>query len=359
MRPDYPLPDPKAVRPIDWAWIDDEEHGRIVELRIPGKDRTSRQRPWTGHVHEGLDAGEGVSALLQRLRDSGELEDDDRRLRRRLGTYLFQLHDVGLVELDFPVGPERFANGAKRLGCLGRGGIGVVWRARHDDADHDVAIKHAWDFFGPLEATDRLIRHEDEVLRSLDHPGIVRRDDVFEHDGLLHIQRELVDGRPFALSALDLTAWRARALEATEIIEHLHLQGWLLLDARPANFFVRDRDDQLVLVDVGACVHHEGIGVQHERRLRKSTGSPGFSAPETRTKHRASTASDVYGLGRLLFAMATGHIPLKSWRTEDMTARMDDHPFADLIGVMCATERTARPSLDEVRERLVQGSRAL
>lgn len=352
MQPDYDPPRPYLRHPLRWDYVPDDEHGRIVRLWSRKKGLWSHQKPWTGAVHEALGSEATFDDIVAAVRKALGGDTSAEHARRRAGTYLFSLMDDGYVGMDFPEPPARFAPHLETVKELGRGGVGVAWLCHDSEAGHDVVVKHGWDYFVPMATADRLMRGEDEVLRGLDHDGIIRHYDGFERDGVFCLVREFVDGAPLAAEALGDDMFTRRARELVEIADHIHDRGWLLLDFRPANFHVRKQDDAVVLVDVGICIPHEGIGPEHELRMRKSLGSPGYSAPETRRRHRASTASDVFGLGRLLFSLASGRRPLKDWTTPELLGTLGDHPFGETIGAMCASDPAERPSLETVRARL-------
>ncbi len=295
----------------------------------------SPQRPWTGHILEALEAGADLDGIVTAA------GGPDRLGRVRL--FLFQLWEMGHVDLGFPAPPEQFDGRYKVVRELGRGGVGVAWLC--DDNGKPCVVKHGWNYFISTNGADRLMRREAETMAAFDHDGIVRLHDQFEHDGQLHIVRDYAAGPPAfefrdALAA-DLAGFAANY---ADILQHIQSKGYLLMDHRPANLHLRGDapTDGLQLVDVGVCKPMRDDG---QARPRKGIGSPGYSAPEVK-RGRAGVHSEAFGLGCLLFDLAAGRRPLKGWTADDMRETLDDHPAANVILALTHAEPDQRQTLD-------------
>lgn len=208
--------------------------------------------------------------------------------------------------LGSELGPYRI------LGVLGRGGMGTVYRAvRVDDVfEKTVAIKIAAG--GPgREGHRELFARERHVLAALDHPGIARVLDGGETPaGLLYLVMEYVDGVPID-RACDARRLGARArlrifLDVCAAVQYAHHRLVVHRDIKPANVLA-DADGHVRLLDFGIAK----LLVPGEAR----TASPGQTAthawtPETASPEQvrgepASVATDVYGLGALLYRLLT------------------------------------------------------
>lgn len=310
---------------------------------------------WTAEVLEGIAANETFPQILARLEKvwpKKRREWRDSKLRR----FLFTLHRLKTIELVLDGTPTSFAGGRYEVVKeLGRGGVGVAWLCRDTTTSREVVVKHAWDYFATLARADALVRAEADVMARLDHPGIAKAYDTFEEGGLLHLVRELVRGE-------ELARWRGRGIEDAGarrrlardvggIVAHLHERGFLLLDLRPANFFVDPGTMRPMLIDVGHCKPmREGavdLGIPAKKRAH---GSPGFAAPET-FEGKATPRTDVWGFGRLYFFVCTGQLPKKSDAAADIARRMLEagvpEPDQHVIAACGADDPSARPATME------------
>lgn len=195
------------------------------------------------------------------------------------------------------------------LGEIGRGGFGVVHRARHRTSGELVALK------APLTAPDPelLQRMEREVrlARGLDHPALVRlRDLVLDRRGWPVLVYQLVEGEDLArvLSRGPLDPEEARALlvPLAGALDALHQQGLVHRDLKPGNVLL-DRDRSVYLADFGL------LRPEHRGQTLTATGiiqgTPEYLAPETLGQGKAGPAADRYALGCLVHEMLTGHPP--------------------------------------------------
>jgi len=203
---------------------------------------------------------------------------------------------------------------------IARGGMGVVYRARQLSLNRSVALKMI--LAGTLagEADVRRFRNEAEAVACLDHPGIVPIFEVGEHQGQSYLAMKLVEGGSLAeklpgyladpRSAAGLLSGVARA------VHHAHQRGVLHRDLKPSNILV-DRQGRPHVTDFGLARRIEGGS-----ELTQSgalLGSPPYMAPEQTTGHRGevTTATDVYGLGAVLYAALSGRPPFKSYSVMD------------------------------------------
>jgi WD40 repeat protein/tetratricopeptide (TPR) repeat protein len=206
--------------------------------------------------------------------------------------------------------------GYEVLGVLGRGGMGVVYRAWQKGLNRSVALKmvHAG-----AQASPQVLarfRVEAEAVARLQHPNIVQIHEVGQHTGSPFLVLELVEGRSLA-QRLDGTPRPAR--EAAELVETLaramhsaHCRGVVHRDLTPANVLL-SADDQPKISDFGLAKLLFGGG-----DLRTQTGellgTPSYMAPEqAASRHDAiGAATDTYALGAILYELLTGRPPFKA-----------------------------------------------
>ncbi len=250
---------------------------------------------------------------------------------------------------------------------IGRGAMGVVWRARDQLLDREVAVKEVviTALIGDDErqnAYQRTLREARTAAR-LSHRGVVAVYDVAEEDGRPWIIMELVEAR--ALDQVLTVEGRLSPLRAGRIgqqllaaLAHAHAAGVLHRDVKPSNVLVaRERsgpqgwDERAVLTDFGIA-QFEG-----DPRLTQTgmvMGSPGFTAPERIRGGKASPASDLWSLGATLYTAVEGRGPYES-RGGPITTMSaiihEDAPVAahagrlgPLIGALLRRDPATRPS---------------
>ena len=207
------------------------------------------------------------------------------------------------------------------LDVIGRGGMGEVWRALDESLGRQVAVK----CLKPLGAqpdgqSARVLRErfrrEARVAASLQHRGITVVHDFGEHDGVLHLVMELLDGRhlgqlltdndnrPLPLADLvDITEQVAAALAYT------HRQGIVHRDLKPANI-MRLADGTVKICDFGiARIGHDMGTTSRLTSAGITMGTPHYMSPEQIGNGGVDHRSDLYSLGCVLYEIATGAPP--------------------------------------------------
>ncbi len=249
---------------------------------------------------------------------------------------------------------------------IGRGAMGVVWRARDQILDRDVAVKEVLisSLLGEEErrnAYQRTLREARTAAR-LSHRGLVAVYDVAEEDGRPWIVMELVPSR--SLDQVLTVEGRLPPLRVARIGQQLlsalaaaHLAGVLHRDVKPSNVLIAtDRtgtgwDERAVLTDFGIA-QFEG-----DPRLTQTgmvMGSPGFTAPERIRGGDATHASDLWSLGATLYAAVEGRGPyeqrggaittMSAIINEDAPIAAHAGRLAQVIAALLRRDPAARPS---------------
>jgi tRNA A-37 threonylcarbamoyl transferase component Bud32 len=214
---------------------------------------------------------------------------------------------------------------------LGRGGMGVVYKARHEHLRRFVALKMFEPGRVPSEREVLRFHSEAATVARLQHPNIVQIFEIGERDGLPFLALELVEGGTLA-DRLQRFALAPRA--AAELLEtlaravhHAHAQGIIHRDLKPANVLFtppavegRGADGQPLwgtpkLTDFGLAKVLEDSGAPRDAtRTGEPIGTPRYMSPEQAAgqHERIGPATDVYALGTLLYECLTGQVPFVS-----------------------------------------------
>jgi eukaryotic-like serine/threonine-protein kinase len=195
---------------------------------------------------------------------------------------------------------------------IGRGGMGVVYRAFDAELKRHVALKVLTG--GSKASVDALVRFrgEAELVAKLQHPHIVQIYDSGEHEGQQFLVLELVDGgsleKFIAGKPQDAREAAATIETLARAVEVAHQEGIIHRDLKPANV-LRSRLGSLKITDFGLAKQLDhSLGFSRTGDLR---GTPQYMAPEqaARDGGSVSAATDVYALGAMLFEMLTGRPP--------------------------------------------------
>ncbi|HAF03740.1 MAG TPA: hypothetical protein DCG89_08080, partial [Spartobacteria bacterium] len=242
---------------------------------------------------------------------------------------------------DAPAAPgaKKAARAAEMLGELadyelleeiGRGGQGVVFRARQKSLNRTVALKVISLGQWASKAHLTRFRREAESAASLEHPCIVPIYEVGEGDGSCYFSMKLIEGgqldevvrrEPMPIRrAVELIAKVART------VHYAHEHGILHRDIKPGNILL-DTKGEPHLTDFGLARLVESESTV--TRTLEVLGTPSYMAPEQAAGNNAaiSSVTDVYGLGAVLYQLLTGHPPFAGGTTyETIKLVLDAEP---------------------------------
>lgn len=202
---------------------------------------------------------------------------------------------------------EFFSPRYRDLKQIGKGGMGLVYRARDTHIQRDVALK----VISPLLVEDKEVKRrflrEVRALATLEHTGIVRVFD-FGQNELPFYTMELVEGRPLKelidddeLTGMYKNIGKLMA-ELAIILAHAHEQGVVHRDIKPSNVILR-KDGSLKLIDFGVAAVEGSTTITQSQAV---VGTPAYFAPEVINGSAATAAADQYSFGKLLYILVGG-----------------------------------------------------
>jgi serine/threonine-protein kinase len=202
---------------------------------------------------------------------------------------------------------------------LGRGGMGVVYRARDRELDVDVAIKTLrTDLAGSTEVTRRF-RDEIKLARTISHPNVCRIHEYGKDGELAYIVMELVEGVDLKHVLQDggpLPADVAYdvAIQVAEALQVIHEGGVVHRDLKTANI-MQDERGAVKVMDFGIAKRFESAPARPGERLTATgqiVGTAEYMSPEQALAQELDVRSDVYSLGVVVFELFTGDVPFRA-----------------------------------------------
>ena len=217
------------------------------------------------------------------------------------------LGELDVCDADWRIGNYQI------LEEIGRGGMGVIYRARQRHSRRIVALKRILSYHADSQETLARFRREAQAAASLDHPNILPIYEVSEcDDGLPFFSMKFAGGGSLldAAPALRGEPRRAVALMAkvARAVQYAHGQGILHRDLKPGNILLDGRGEPLVS-DFGLAKWLDTSS--HLTRTLTIFGTPGYIAPEqvNGSAGKLSPTADVYSLGAILFDLLAGRPP--------------------------------------------------
>ncbi|PYJ92880.1 MAG: hypothetical protein DME62_11115 [Verrucomicrobia bacterium] len=213
---------------------------------------------------------------------------------------------------------------------IGRGGQGVVFRARQKSLNRIVALKVIGLGHWATEAHLKRFRLEAEAAARLEHPGIVPIHEVGERDGSCYFSMKFVEGGQLdevvRCTPMSIRQTAELIVKVARTVHYAHEHGILHRDIKPGNILL-DAKGEPHLTDFGLArlVETESTVT----RTMEVLGTPSYMAPEQAVGNNAAVSSvtDVYGLGAVLYQLLTGQPPFAGGTTyETIKLLLDTEP---------------------------------
>ena len=262
------------------------------------------------------------------------------------------------------------------LECLGRGGMGVVYKARQKALNRFVALK----ILAPERSTDpgfaERFTAEARTLASLNHPNIVTIHDFGESGGFYHLVMEYVDGVNLrqAMTAGRFTPEQALAIvpPVCEALQYAHDHGVVHRDIKPENLLL-DQQGRVKVADFGiakllgsataggpdaaaantvpADAPPAGAG-GIETLGASAAGTPQYMAPEQRARGPVDHRADIYSLGVVLYELLTGELPGHSLKNPSRRIQIDVRLDEVVLRALAVAPELRFPTATEFRTRV-------
>src|SRR5690606_14746783 len=224
-----------------------------------------------------------------------------------------------------PIGAFLCADRFQVLRRIGEGGMGMVYEAFDAQRDEKVALK-------TLSQSDPRgiyqFKNEFRSLSQLHHPGLVRLHQLFVENDTWFFTMDLIDGQRFDRWArpggrLDERRLRDATAQLVRALSAIHQAGKLHRDVKSSNVLV-DRDGRVAVLDLGLCVESSKGGAGQTVSEWLLAGTPEYMAPDQAFGAPATPASDLYGVGVMLFEALLGRLPFRGPLGEMLLAKQQE-----------------------------------
>jgi len=269
----------------------------------------------------------GALAVIIQSRDS-----ERRRLRALFAAYSPDLVEQVLSGQGPPaLSPTSVIAGYRIDGILGRGGMGVVYRATQLALDRPVAVKViAAELAADLQFRERF-RIESKVAAAIEHPNVIPVYEAGEDDGVLYISMRLVDGVDLErlvhrLSVMSPERAVSVLSQVASALDAAHARGLVHRDVKPANILLAAEEPiHAYLTDFGLA--REVEAASRLTRADQRVGTADYLSPEQLQGGRVDGRTDTYALTGVLVFMLTGTPPYRrANEAETLLAHLHDAP---------------------------------
>ncbi len=199
-------------------------------------------------------------------------------------------------------------------GVIGRGGMGVVFKARDRSLNRNVAIKVLAPSLASIGAARRRFAREARAMAAISHEHVVPIYCVDDHQGLPYFAMEYIAGgtlesRLREQGPLDIISTVRIALQVAAALSAAHGCGLVHRDIKPANILLDPGVDRVRVVDFGLARISNDASYTRSGLL---AGTPQFMAPEQVRGEACDARADLFSLGSVIYAMCTGHAPFRA-----------------------------------------------
>ncbi|MCA9504794.1 MAG: protein kinase, partial [Myxococcales bacterium] len=334
---------------------------RQIELRLealgPGEQAPELELQWA-ELLEASDEPARALEVLGRLRDRDPTYPN---VASRMESIRKKLSGTGSETAPLftpPPGATAFVK-AERYELLeevGRGGMGLVYKARDRRLGRIVALKRMPENLSARPEAVQLFLGEAQAAARMNHPNIVTLYDADQENGRFFITMELLEGLPLNTILRERGRFGPRdtarlGVQVCAGLQYAHEQGIVHRDIKTSNLFIT-RDRVLKIMDFGLAKILEAV---REDGATIIAGTPFYMAPEQAAGRVTDGRTDLYALGVTLFELSTGRLPFREGdvaaqhreaKVPDPSLGIDDYPpaLAQLIQRLMAKRLEDRPA---------------
>jgi eukaryotic-like serine/threonine-protein kinase len=296
------------------------------------------------------------SAMVGELREKAALEEMIADMRRR------KAEETKAAAATLTPGPASdgtriaggprpgslFAGRYKIQDLVGKGGMGVVYRALDCELDDEIALKVLrLDAFDEGTQAVQTLKQEIRLARKITHPNVVRTHDLGEAEGIRFLTMEYVPGTTLRevidrRGAVSLGPGLQIAKQLCRGLAAVHEAGIIHRDIKPHNIMVLP-NGVVKLMDFGIARSAEGLDTGN--RPGQTVGTPYYMSPEQARSANLDPRSDVYSVGVVLYELFTGTRPIEADSAAEVLRRH--------VSVVPERLTKVRPDLPDLLERIV------
>jgi len=282
---------------------------------------------------------------------------------------LMNAHQVDIIQTL--VAGAHSIPGYTLLDIIGYGGMGVVFRARQNALDREVALKTIL-VGGRIDEAIQRFRKEATSIARLNHPNIVTAFDSGQHDGRIYLSMEFVKGQNLSqyvqehgtLSESDALSFTRQAALG---LDHAWEQGIVHRDIKPDNLLITqpsgiDRERIVKITDLGLAHLNTEPDATRLTQTGAAVGSPLYMAPEQLSGESVDCRSDIYSLGSTLYFMLSNRAPFAGDSVASVLynkAAGKSIPLTDVANVSDGTRRLVETMMTAAPDQRIQNYESL
>jgi serine/threonine protein kinase/formylglycine-generating enzyme required for sulfatase activity len=273
--------------------LDIEERGKFVEQACEGD----------------VELAQHVSALLRAAQEAGSFLESPARMAEHATETEFPFLTAPLVAGDMgSLGPYRVLN------CVGRGGMGIVFRSFDPKLQRVVAVRVLAPQIAVVPLARARFEREARSAAAVSHPHVVVIHAVDDHHNPPYIVMEFIEGRTLAnkiatQGALSIKEILRIGVQVSDGLAAAHNQGLVHRDIKPANVLLENGVERAKVADFGLAKTIDDVTMT---RTGDFPGTPQFMSPEQASGGWVDHRTDLFSLGAILYTMCTGRPPFRA-----------------------------------------------